>query len=474
MKPLDKMRNEENLSEHTDAAGREKSFSVREKLKHMALGLSSVFKALFFKPQDAAVGILVHGQELYAVWVTFEGNVVLHHFHKEKHDTGVFGHERGDAAAKEQKLTRNVRKAVVRRIVSVELAQSEKESSLFSLAESVEVLLIRNGWKDLPVGMAMGADMTQFYDIPVPLEIKEWKEAAYWELDERLLGDGLSAETSELVFNRDSSGICHVAAIDRTYFALLRDAFRETGRRIDSFSAFYPRGLSETEDGIVAGEDMLSFSFREIGRTRDRQNLIGEFAPAAAAALCAVGRGKSLGMDFLPKKAKRFLLRYKELSAMLLALVLVILIGFTTFDYYSCHAAKAERKEIEAHLVQMEGDRQSMQQMEASKERIDRKKAILAKLSENPSPVYSLLVHLGQPDLTVDGVWLETISFSGDGTLSLDGKAYSFDLLASFLKGFEKDTAFFSKPPILKESEETEDATGKFVRFKVEMSLQEE
>ena len=216
------------------------------------------------------------------------------------------------------------------------------------------------------------------------------------------------------------------------------------------------------------------FFFREIGRTGDRQNLIGEFAPAATAALCAVGRGKSLGMDFLPKKAKRLLLRYKELSAMLLALVLVILIGFTIFDYYRCHAAKAERKEIEAHLVQMEGDRQSMQQMEASKERIDRKKAILAKLSENPSPVYSLLVHLGQPDLTVDGVWLETISFSGDGTLSLDGKAYSFDLLASFLKGFEKDTAFFPKPPILKESEETEDATGQFVRFKVEMSLQEE
>ena len=56
-------------------------------------------------------------------------------------------------------------------------------------------------------------------------------------------------------------------------------------------------------------------------------------------------------------------------------------------------------------------------------------------------PWYSVMVHLGRPELQTEGVWLRSILLRSDKKVELCGAALSYAALSAFLQSFEADRA---------------------------------
>lgn len=76
-------------------------------------------------------------------------------------------------------------------------------------------------------------------------------------------------------------------------------------------------------------------------------------------------------------------------------------------------------------------------------QKIQQRDTKAACLMENAMPWYSVMVHLGRPELQTKGVWLKSIALRSDKKVEIRGEALSFSALSTFLQSFEADRDFF-------------------------------
>lgn len=86
-------------------------------------------------------------------------------------------------------------------------------------------------------------------------------------------------------------------------------------------------------------------------------------------------------------------------------------------------------------------------------------------------PWYSVMVHLGRPELQTEGVWLRSILLRSDKKVELCGAALSYAALSVFLQSFEADRAFFPQGPVLEASEEGKDAEKNRIAFRISIGI---
>lgn len=102
---------------------------------------------------------------------------------------------------------------------------------------------------------------------------------------------------------------------------------------------------------------------------------------------------------------------------------------------------------------------------------IQAKQQRLTKLSDGALPWYSVLVHFGA--ILPDGVALESLSLSQKDGLIVEGQAVSYDALAGFLQGLERDDGFFQQKPVLEQSDLAGQDSGQLVHFRLSMGGKE-
>ena len=86
-------------------------------------------------------------------------------------------------------------------------------------------------------------------------------------------------------------------------------------------------------------------------------------------------------------------------------------------------------------------------------------------------PWYSVMVHLGRPELQTEGVWLKSVALRQDKKIEIRGAALSYGALSLFLQSFEADRAFFPQGPVLEASEEGKDAEKNSIAFRISVGI---
>lgn len=104
-------------------------------------------------------------------------------------------------------------------------------------------------------------------------------------------------------------------------------------------------------------------------------------------------------------------------------------------------------------------------------QKIQQRDTKAARLMENAMPWYSVMVHLGRPELQTKGVWLKSIALRSDKKVEIRGEALSFSALSTFLQSFEADRDFFPQGPVLEESVEHAGTERPDIAFCISLSI---
>ena len=289
--------------------------------------------------------------------------------------------------------------------------QVANEAGLREIAEQAAIELNRKGWQDIPL-LYIVPEMEQVryaLNLPPGLNAEQQQEAAYWELDDKLIAQGLSVENFACVYHAsdESGNSCTITGVSKGYLQEAEESFVQAELNL---ADIVPAG------GVM---DYLRSQRREIEGFKKRQ-----------------GAG----------------LAVKRILAAWFAVWLtagLILLSADLLHYRQAYAL-AEQQEHELSLLSAEV--QEMHALTVQTASIaDREKKIQA-FSSQSMPWYSLLVHLGTN--TVQGVLLTGINVSADGhKLYLEGQAVSYDCLAEFIGQFEADKLFFAQGITLENSE---------------------
>ena len=289
--------------------------------------------------------------------------------------------------------------------------QTVNATGLQELAEQAAIEINRKDWQDIPLLYIVPETEQVRYALNLPpgLNAVQQQEAAYWELDDKLLAQGLSAENFACVCHAsaESGNSCTITGVSKGYLQEAEETFAQAELTL---ADIVPAG------GIM---DYLRSQQREIEGFKKRQ-----------------GAG----------------LAVKRILAVWFAAWLTVGLILLSADFLHYRQAYALAEQQEHELALLSAEVQEMHALTAQTGRIaDREKKIQA-FSSQGMPWYSLLVHLGTN--TAQGVLLTGINVSADGhKLYLEGQAVSYDCLAEFIGQFEADKLFFAQGVTLENSE---------------------
>ena len=289
--------------------------------------------------------------------------------------------------------------------------QAVNPAGLQEIADRTAVEINRKGWKDIPLLYIVPETEQMCYALNLPpgLNAVQQQEAAYWELDDKLLSQGLSAENFACVCRAgdDSGNSCIITGVSKGYLQEVEEAFTQADLTL---ADIVPAG------GIP---DYLHSSRREMAGFKKRR-----------------GTGPSV----------------KRIGAVWFVVWLVTGLVLLSADVIHYRQACALAEQQEHELAMLAPEVQEMHALTAQADHIaDREKKMQA-FSRQGMPWYSLLVHLGTN--TAQGVSLTGINVSADDhKLYLEGQAVSYDCLAEFVGRFEADKLFFTRGITLEKSE---------------------
>ena len=284
-------------------------------------------------------------------------------------------------------------------------------ASLREIAEQATMEINRKGWQDMPLLYIVPETEQMRYALNLPpgLNAVEQQEAAYWELDDKLLEQGLSAENFACACRLSDEGgnRCIITGVSRGYLQEVEESFAQADLNL---ADIVPAG------GVM---DYLRSQRREMEGFKKRQ-----------------GAGLAV---------KRILGAW--VVAWLTAGLALLAVDF--MDYrQACALAGQQQREL-AMLAPAAQEMHALTEQAANI--ADREKRIQA-FSRQGMPWHSLLVHLGTN--TVQGVSLAGLNVSADGhKLYLEGQAVSYDCLAEFMGRLEDDKLFFRQGITLENSE---------------------
>ena len=290
---------------------------------------------------------------------------------------------------------------------AVYAAGEQEDGTLTEMASQAAMEIAKKGWQDLPVVYVVPeAELIRYaLQLPPDLSIEEQREAAYWELDDKLLARGLSGEDFACLCQpaKEMDGKCLITAVRKGYLQAVRQAFAQAELKL--------------VDMIPAGGEELQ------GPLNYLQNPQRE------------------GAGFCGRTGSE--IAYGRLLSIWLALLLLICTCLAALDVFSYQQAKSFAAERQAELVLMEQERKQMAELTAKRAAVERREGLWQQLGQQGISGYSLLVHLGTS--IGDGVCLTRIhtGAEGEGVL-LEGQAVNYDCLMDFMGRLEADRDYFS------------------------------
>lgn len=374
---------------------------------------------------------------------------------------------------------------------------SEPREAELSLGEQVRMRSVREGWQELPFALCLSGEEVLLYQTELPPNLMETeeKEAAHWELDARLTEAGLDADAYAMAVRRcgensaldagavydESAHTYWLAAAPRDKLQSYQDDFAEQELSLRGFAVLAPLGPAQTEQGAdvtlngqpgAAAESVQTVLSNRSGADtvpQGAQFVPALYLPALCAALAVRREEHQNPLGFLlcgrPLPVRRC--RYRRLAVLTLLVTLTALSVWSFFDaraYFQVRADFREQKQEEALLHH---DQKIMQMTKKLQAKVSQRDQRVAMLMEKSLPWYSVMVHLGRPELQTEGVWLQDILLRQDRKIEISGRAMSYAALSAFLQSFEQDRDFFTQGPVLEESS----AEEKAIHFRMSVSL---
>lgn len=310
------------------------------------------------------------------------------------------------------------------------------------LAEAAAMRAQREGWHELDFAACLPAEQVRFYETELPphMEAAEWREAAHWELDAHLTDEGLEADAYAMACRREGAGRVVLAAAEREMLARLAEDFREQGLSLRGIAALPPG----TASSMAASLDGQGLVLSEAQRA---------FVPAIAAAQSVLSED---GLRLWGSAVQGRRLRCRRLAALCCTVTFFVLFATAFFDMRAYLEAKRDYQQEEQAFLVLQREEKVMQLTGRLQQKIRARDAKAVAVIEDAVPWYSVMVHLGRPELQTEGVWLRSILLRSDKKVELCGAAFSYAALSAFLQSFEADRAFFPQGPVLEESAEGE------------------
>lgn len=306
------------------------------------------------------------------------------------------------------------------------------------LAEAAAMRAQREGWHELDFAACLPAEQVRFYETELPphMEAAEWREAAHWELDARLTDEGLEADAYAMVCRREGAGRVVLAAAEREMLARLAEDFREQGLSLRGIAAL-PPGTASSMAALLDGHGL---ALSEAQRA---------FVPAITAAQSVLSED---GLRLWGSAVQGRRLRCRRLAALCCTVTFFVLFATAFFDMRAYLEAKRDYQQEEQAFLVLQREEKVMQLTGRLQQKLRARDAKAVAVIEDAVPWYSVMVHLGRPELQTEGVWLRSILLRSDKKVELCGAAFSYAALSAFLQSFEADRAFFPQGPVLEES----------------------
>lgn len=330
-----------------------------------------------------------------------------------------------------------------------------------TLAEAAAMRAEREGWQALGFAVCLPDDAVRFYEMELPphMEPDEWREAAHWELDARLMAEGLDADAYAMACRLKGAGSVLLAAAERQHLTNLQEDFGAQGLALRGVAVF-------ADDG--SGEALLTARGMEL---LPAQRL---FLPAVAAALAVLDDEPVLGLRLQGEKLPVRRFRYRRLAAICCAVTFLVLFAAAFFDARAYFEAKRDCEREEQALALLQHDEKTMKMTAHLQQEIQKRDGKAARLTESAMPWYSVMVHLGRPELQSEGVWLKSVALRSDKSgkkVELCGAAVSYGALSSFLQSFESDRDFFPQGAVLEESAESAEKEQSGIVFRISLGI---
>jgi len=280
---------------------------------------------------------------------------------------------------------------------------------LAEMAGQTALIIAKRGWQKVPLLFLVPENETVRYamNLPPDLSAEEQQEAAYWELDDKLIARGLNGEDFACICQpaQNHAEQCIITGVRKEYLQEVKAAFAQAELQLADLIPAAGDGYEEKS--VLA---YLNSSQRE-----------------------KMGFCKRAGTT----------LAFGRLLACWLALMVVICAVLTVGDIYQYHQAQITAAEQQAELAQLAGERQQMVDLTAEKTCIEKRERLWLKLERQEKSWYSLLVYLGS-NIT-EGVCLTGIN-AGDERqgFQIEGQAADYDCLTEFMGRLEENSDYFS------------------------------
>ncbi|WP_303105722.1 PilN domain-containing protein [uncultured Mitsuokella sp.] len=322
--------------------------------------------------------------------------------------------------------------------------------------------LARQGWQQEKIVCCLSTDKLRCFllDLPRQMTQAECREAAYWEVDGRLMEEGLAAEDFCLSWHLPEEGRAFALGVPRADVAHLEQQGRMEGLRICGWVTGIPEGLTDmSADDLILQETLLE------GRAGLREQDIPGASGAVGAALWGLGRPTPFVLGLSSQAGGQGpQLAWRRLAAAAAALTLMLLLVWGGFLGIRAWQARGSLQDAQKQLLALTLDRKAMQVLEAARQGTAARDTALRQLSKDAVPWYSLLLYLGSPPLTVEGIWLQDVKPGRDHSLELSGTALTYAALSEYMEAFQQESLPFGTP-LLEKAERQEGSGRGGIRF---------
>lgn len=322
--------------------------------------------------------------------------------------------------------------------------------------------LARQGWQQEKIICCLSTDRLRCFllDLPRQMTQAECREAAFWEVDGRLMEEGLAAEDFCLSWHLPEEGRAFALGMPRADVAHLEQQGRMEGLRICGWVTGIPEGLTD-----VSADDLILQETLPEGRAGLREQDIPGTSGAVGAALWGLGRPTPFVLGLSSQVGGQGpQLAWRRLAAAAAALTLMLLLVWGGFLGTRAWQARGSLQDAQKQLLALAPDRKAMQVLEAARQGTAVRDTALRQLSKDAVPWYSLLLYLGSPPLTVEGIWLQDVKPGRDHSLELSGTALTYAALSEYMEAFRQESLPFGTP-LLEKAERQEEGGKEAIRF---------
>lgn len=314
-----------------------------------------------------------------------------------------------------------------------------RSTDQYDIAEEIALDLSRAGWDGMPRVLVVPEQFSQsfIHHLPPDMSADEAHEAAYWETVDEY---GISEDENMLVGAPLSENEYYISAVEQYFIQEYAEAFRDTECELTNIVLGAPSGAELTR---LASEMLVEWQVEEVAG----QSPIYKEALYGGLRYLAPPPPAPASYTLLERQGMSERYSYQRIGATVIIATLIVLLLASMVELYSLHDIKVENEQLQHELALRSPDLKKMKLLEQVTRDTAQKEKILTQLTGENISWYGIMVHFGT--LTVDGVYLDRVTYVDKNILRLDGHAATYEALAEFLAKFEQDKDFFPQGPLL-------------------------